>query len=536
MRPLVLSIFAAVAGVLFVACANVANLLLSRAASRDREFAIRTAIGASRGRLATQLLVETFVFAAIGGAIGSAIAALCVRAVVASHPAGVPRASDIAFDFPAALYTLAIVALCTVVAGIAPALALSRRGVADALKSAGRGGDATRGARARAVLVIAEVALTLALVVSSGLFLRSFIALTSQPIGFEPAGLTTALVQVPPGASSDGAIRSFLDRVEERVRALPGVESTAWCYSAPFTRRTFGLSFEFANHRAPAGDSPSSQIDVVGPAYFATLRQRVIAGRTFSRNDMTSIRTAVVNEAFVRKFYGDGVALGKGLSLEDLSSDAGPHHVTRIVGVVADARSSYGVPPPPTLYLPLGFLGTPNMMLLIRARPGTLNAANVGAAFSAADPLVARPKLRPYASYLNDDTAQTRLAAITLGALAFVALALSLAGIFAIVSYGVAQRTHEFGIRMALGARAWHVVRSAVGSAMRLVGAGVVLGLVVAACTTRLLADQLYSVAALDPLTFGTVAATVALAAFVAALIPATRATRVDPIVALRYE
>jgi putative ABC transport system permease protein len=534
-RPLLVAIFAAVAGVLLVACANVANLLLSRAASRDREFAIRTAVGASRGRLAMQLLVETFALTAFGGAFGGGLAVLALRAFVASSPAGLPRVSDVSFDGRGALYTLGIVAFCTVVAGVVPAFSLSRRSVGEALKSSGGGGEAARGARVRGLLVVAEVALTLALVVSSGLVVRSFFALTAQPLGFEPAGLTAATVQIPPSAASDAAAVAFISRIGERVRALPGVTDAAWSYSAPFTRRSFELGFDFAGRRAASGDSPASQMNVVSPEYFETMRQAVIAGRTFVRNDFGSLRVAVVNEAFVRRFLGGRHALGAKLML-GVSSDAGPPRATSIAGIVADARTSYATAPLPTIYLPLGTIGTPNMLLSIRARPGTLRTADVGAVFASVDPLAARPKLTPFASYVSDDTAQTRLAVATLGSLAFVALALSLAGIYAVVSYGVARRTHEFGIRMALGARAWDVVRSAIYGAMRLVAAGVLAGIVIAASTTHLLAAQLYDVAPLDPLTFGCVTFALALAALVAALVPASRATRVDPAVALRYE
>ena len=534
-RPLLVAIFAAVAGVLLVACANVANLLLSRAASRDREFAIRTAVGASRARLVTQLLVETFAFAALGGVLGSLLAALALRAFVAAHPAGLPRVENVRFDVAAALYTLGVVALCTVVAGIAPALALSRRSVGDALKSAGRGGEASRGARVRGVLIVAEIALTLALVVSSGLVLRSFFALTTQPLGFEPAGLTAATIAIPPTAASDAAANIFLSRIEARVAALPGVSDVTLSYSAPFTRRTFELGFDFTKHRTPAGDNPASQINVVAPSYFTTLRQPLLVGRSFAASDLGNSRVAIANEAFARTFFGGKMPLGTELNL-DISNGPGAPKPTSIVGIVADARTSYAAKPLPTIYLPLGTIGTPNMLLIVRAQPGTLRAADVGAAFASVDALVARPKLTPFEKYLADDTAQTRLAAGTLGSLALVALALSLAGIFAIVSYGMAQRTHEFGIRMALGARAWQVVRSAIFGAMRLTVAGVVLGIVLAAFTTRLLSEQLYGVAALDPLTFGSVAIAIVVAAFVAALVPASRATRIDPVIALRYE
>ncbi len=300
-RPLLFAIFAAVAGVLLVACANVANLLLSRAATRDRELAIRTAVGASRRRIIVQLLTETFVFAVCGGIAGFALAYVAVRIFVALHPASIPRAADVTLDSVSALYTLGIVAFCTLAAGLAPAFTLSSQGLASALKASGRGGDASRGARTRTALVIAEIALTLTLVVASGLVVRSYLALTHQPLGFTSKGVLVAEdVTLPDNRyKADRAQLALYDRVGREVRAIPGVSDAAWTFAAPFSGRTFMLSFNVVGHPARPGESPDAAIDIVGPQFFGLLGVAVLRGRTFTADDnYNSSRVVVVNAAF----------------------------------------------------------------------------------------------------------------------------------------------------------------------------------------------------------------------------------------------
>jgi putative ABC transport system permease protein len=537
-RSLLLALFVAVGAVLLVACANVANLLLSRAASREREFSVRIAIGASRGRIVAQLLVETFVLAVAGGALGIAIAYAVVRAFVSFHPANVPRADFVTIDGASLAYTFGVVAFCTLAAGLAPAFASSQRDVASALKSAGRGGDGSRGIRARNVLVACEIAMTLALVVSAGLVVRSFVALTSQPLGFEPANVATlGIIDLSDQRFTHDADRvPYMDRLIRVVRADPNVRSAAWGFSLPFTTQRWGTAFSIVGRPVPRGGNPDAALSPIGSGYFATIRATLREGRPFSDDDrIGTLPVAIVNDTFAKRFFPGRSPLGAQI-VPGASLDFEKQPPARtIVGVVADIRGSFTKPTEPTIYLPARQFPFSYMYIVVAMRPGA-DASTVAAALGRFDPLLPPPDVATYESLLARNVATQKLSVAALSSLAFVALALSIAGIFAVVSYGVTQRTHEFGIRMALGADARQIVRTVLAGAMRLAFFGIVLGLFVAGAGTRLLADELYDTQPLDPLTFGSVTALVVLAALVAALIPARRATQVDPIVALRYE
>jgi putative ABC transport system permease protein len=534
-RPLLYALFAAVSAVLLVACANVANLLLSRASSRERELSVRIAIGASRGRIIVQLLVETFVLALAGGAIGISLAYAIVGAFVASQPRFIPRADHVAVDGSSILYTFAIVAFCTLAAGIAPAFGAARRDVATALRTAGRGGDASSGARARNILVASEIAITLALVIGAGLVVRSFVALTAQPLGFDPANVRI----VGPVESSgkryeaDAALNAYMTRVERAVAAVPGVRSVAWAFSIPFNRRNISSDFTIQGHVFAPGYEPDAAISPIGASYFDALGATIREGRAFSADEPAPV--AIVNESFVRKYLADRSPIGVHVT-PSMSSGSGKPPSRTIVGVVDDVKSSFNLVTVPTIYLPERDLPFPGSSLVVRSSGGASSDAAIASAIAAIDPLVPRPNVVEMPSLLGADVAKQRLTVAALCGLAFVALALSLAGVFAVVSYGVTARTHEFGIRMALGADARQIVRTVLVGAMRLACVGIVLGLFVAGAGTRLLTDELYDTQPLDPLTFGCVTALVVLAALFAALVPARRATQVDPIVALRYE
>jgi putative ABC transport system permease protein len=537
-RPLLFALFAAVGAVLLVACANVANLLLSRAASREREFSVRIAIGASRGRIVAQLLVETFVLAIAGGAVGILIAFAIVRAFVSLHPANIPRADLITVDAASVLYTFGIVGFCTLAAGLAPAFASSRRDVPAALKSAGRGGDASRGIRARSILVALEIAMTLALVVSAGLVVRSFVALTSQPLGFEMANLSAiGLIDFSDKHFAHDADRvPYMDGLIRAVRAVPGVRDADWGFSLPFTSQRWGSDFGIVGKPVAFGDEPDATLSPIGGGFFSTMHATLQQGRAFDDDDRIGTRpVAIVNATFAKRFFSGRSPLGARIVPgAALDSDATPPART-IVGVVADIRASFLKPTEPTIYLPARQFPFSVMYVVVRMRPG-FEPTTVAAAINRYDPLVPAPDVARYDALLARNVATQQLSVAALSSLALVALALSIAGIFAIVSYGVTQRTHEFGVRMALGADGRQIVRTVLGGAMRIAFTGIVLGLIIAGAGTRLLGDQLYDTQPLDPLTFASVTLLVVVAALAAAFVPARRATRVDPIVALRYE
>ncbi len=544
-RPLFFAIFAAVGGVLLVACANVANLLLSRAATRVRELAIRAAVGASRRRILAQLLTETLVFAACGGIVGFLLAYFAVGSFVALHPANVPRAQDVTLGWVSALYTLGIVVFCTLAAGLAPAFTLSPHGLSNGLKASAHGGDAHHGVRARATLAATEIALALALVVTAGLVVRSYIVLTHQTLGFTPQDVLVSEPVAMYGErfNADGAVLAFYERAMRRIRAVPGVRLAEWADAAPFMGRTASLSFDIVGHRSRPGELHAAGIGIVGPSFFRILGVALLRGRTFERSDgYAAARVVVVNAALARMYFPKAPVLGAQISLNFALGSKGEvaskKPVLRtIVGIVDDTRDSYGRPGAPKMYLPFPQGPFPGLLLLAKTTPPQTHVANaIASAVTAADPLMAAPKIQSLDDFLAEDAAQARLSALTLLALAFVAFVLAIAGIYAVVSYGVAQRTHELGVRIAVGARATHVVNDVLGRALRIAAIGILAGIVLAAFAAHAIADQLYEIGPFDPLTFGAVVAAITLAAAAAALVPAWRAVRVDPSVALRYE
>jgi len=537
-QPLLLGVFAAVAAVLLVACANVANLLLSRAATRERELAVRYAIGASRTRIVAQILTETLLFALVGGVIGIALAAAGVHEFIALRPPGIPRLDTLRFDASAAVFTFAAVVFCTLAAGIVPALTLSRLQLGDALKAAGRGGNRNRGARARSAFVVAEIAVTLALVVASGLVVRSFITLTSVPLGFDPTSVLTIYVASLPDHSykTDAQRVAFHRRAIERAASLPGVTDAAWTASEPFSNHDFGISFAIPGKPLPAGDQRSASFNMVSAGFFNVLRIPLVRGRLFSDADRVGATPVViVNERFAKQFYGTTDIVGQQIK-PDISVDDHPERSWTIVGVSADTRDTYAEPARPRIYFAdsqMAFVddGT----LLVRVGAG-VDQATLAALIPTLDPNLAPGDVRPLGQNLVRSAARARLSAIALGTLALVALFLAVAGIYAVVSYGVAQRTHEFGIRKALGARNGHVLRDVLLRAARLASLGILIGLVLAAIGAHVVEAQLYGIGLIDPLTYSAVVALLFAAALLAALFPALRAMRVDPIVALRYE
>jgi putative ABC transport system permease protein len=364
---------------------------------------------------------------------------------------------------------------------------------------------------------------------------RSFVALTAQALGFVPEN---ARIVGPVNAAgkryeSDAGLYSYMRHVEQAVAALPGVRYVAWSYSIPFNRRSWSTDFTMEGHAFAPGHEPEANITGIGASFFDALGATIREGRAFTSDERAPV--LIVNESFVRKFIGDRAPIGFHVT-PSVSSGSGAPPVRTIVGVVDDIRTSFNKPTMPTIYLPMADLPVTASSLIVRSSAGASSDATIANTITTIDPLVPRPQVVAMSSLLAADVAKQRLTVAALCGLAFVALALSIAGVFAVVSYGVTQRTHEFGIRMALGADARQIVRTVLVGAMRLAFLGIVLGLFVAGAGTRLLTDELYDTQPLDPLTFGSVTALVVLAALVAALVPARRATQVDPIVALRYE
>jgi putative ABC transport system permease protein len=537
-RPTFATIAIAVLGVLAIACANVASLLLGRANAREREIVIRLALGATRGRIVARVLTESLVFAMLGGALGIGLALVVVHAFVAAAPSFVPRLSEVRIDAATVLFTFAVIALSAALSGIIPALSFANRRTFAALRTSGRTRDSARGARGRAALVVFEVACALALVFQAGLVTRSYAALTARPLGFDPRDvLTTSFIETSGSRyPTEAAHARFYERTRERVRAIPGVSAVAWAFGGPFLNTQWNQSIQIVGSEVPPAQAPEGRVNPVDPDYFTILHVPLRIGRSFSEYDRVGSRpVAIVNDAFAKALLKNHNPIGAQILLDDGTTKTNRTIVT-IVGVAADTRDTFVSVPKPTLFRPI-LQATPYIAtLLIRANENSTLGDAVDSAIAGVDARLVAPDLEPLRAKMVRSAARTRATMQTLGALAFVALALALAGIFAIVSYGVSLRTQEFGIRMALGSPRSRILGGVVGRAMRLALAGIALGVVFAAFATRALAITLYDVTPLDPLTCGSVAVLVTAAALVAALVPAWRATRVDPVVALRYE
>ena len=534
----------AVGLVLLIGCANVANLLLARAAARHREIAIRTALGASRLRVVRQLLTESLLLSSAGGALGLLIAAWGVDLIVAAGPA-LPRLRGVTLDLPVLAFTAAVSALTGVVFGLAPALSAARVDLQESLKEGGRSATAGAGrSRLRSALVVSEVALSLVLLVGAGLLIRSFANLVGVNPGFDPENVVATNVSLArqkyPEADRQQAV--FAEMIG-RLQALPGVESAGAIYPLPLGGTTTGNTFVIEGRPAPRpSDKPSANYRAVSPDYFRAMRMSVTRGRAFTERDTTDApQVVVVNETFARKFFAGEEALGKRVAIERAGPGGAEVQQPReIVGVVGDVRhEGLDEDAGPEFYVPYTQAPESSMSMVVRAAGGGA-AAGMGASVRDAIRQVDRDQYVPAVQQMTElvagSIARRRFNALLTGLFAAVALLLAAVGIFGVTSYTVAQRTHEIGVRMALGARPASVLRLILGQGLRLILFGVGVGLAASLALTRVLAGLLYGVRPTDPLTFAGIPLLLTAVALLACYIPARRATKVDPMVALRYE
>jgi putative ABC transport system permease protein len=524
----------AVGVVLLIACANVANLLLARGAARHKEIAIRMALGAGRARLIRQLLVESVAFSIAAGLVGIILALWGVAALVAATPLDIPRLQTAHVDTAVLAFATFMSMATGIVFGVAPALQLSRPDHGEALNDAGRGSSGARAARTGRVLVVAEIALSLVLLTGAGLMVRSFLRLQLVEPGFVPQRAVTMQLLLPGSRYPDAAAQvRFFRLVHDRTAAAPGVQSAAVATTLPMSGSNLGAGFTVDDHPlANPADRPTAAGFAVSPDYFATMGIQLVRGRAFTaRDDEKAPPVAIINETMAQRFWPNEDALGRRLtSYGGLSRE--------IVGIVRDVKNrDLAENAGPQLYTP--FVQTPWPFLAVVARtdgdPVGLSAT-LRQAISSVDPDLAAGDVRTIDDYLARSVATPRFNATLIAGFAMLALFLAGCGLYGVMSYAVVQRSREIGIRMALGAQPGDVRGMVVSQALKMGLAGLLVGLAGAFATMRLLDNLLFGVGPSDPATFAIVCGLLLGVVLVAAYLPARRATRVEPMVALRAE
>ena len=545
-RPRLFVLLGAVGFVLLIACANIANLLLARGAARSREIAIRAAIGAGRGHLLRQALTESLVLAGAGGLLGLLAGYWGVSLLAALGPEDVPRLAQARVDGPVLAFALGLTVLSGLAFGLAPALRTAARLPHEALKEGGRSGSrAGSRDRLRNVLVVTEVALALVLLTGAGLLIRSAIALNDVNPGFDPRGVVAGRVSLPAVTyeTPEQVTRAF-ERIEESLAAVPGVSSAALVSSAP-------LEGGGSNGLIPEGraldisSTINSLMRLVTPDYFATMRIGLVRGRTFTQSDKPGAPLVmVINETLAREAFPGQDPIGKRIACCEAGPDGSPNW-KEVVGVVSDVRArGLDEEPVPEFYLPMvqapgaAWSWTDRTMTAVARAQGDAVPlmTPLRRAVAEVDPSLPLYNLGTMQGRLLDSLAQSRFSTMLLTAFGAIALALAAIGVYGIISYGVAQRTQEIGIRMALGARHGDVLAMVVRHGAALAGIGLVVGLAGALALSRLVSSLLFRVSPTDPPTFATGMVVLTAVAILAAAIPARRAARTDPMLALRNE
>ncbi|MGH9854526.1 MAG: ABC transporter permease, partial [Blastocatellia bacterium] len=533
-KPQMLALLVAVAFVLLIACANVANLLLARSAGRMTEIAIRASLGAGRWRIARQLLSESLLLAVIGGVVGLLLAHWLVDLLVSFSPQGTPRLDEIGIDRRALGYTLAVTMLTGLLFGTAPVWQLFKTDLNQSLRDGGKGLKTGGSGRALGLLVVAETALALMLLVGAGLLIRSFIQLQRVDPGFNPRNVLTAVVTLPSAAYPDGQVRGFYSQLLDRVKTLPGAQSAAAVSSLPLAGFDTDTGFVIEGRPAPAPDQrPVAWISSVTHDYFRTMGMRLIAGREFTEHDNgNAAKVVIISEATARRHFPNEDPIGKRIG------NGRPDGWREIIGVTTDVKH-FGLSQDArvSMFFPHQQRPSRRMNIVLRTAtdPASLTSTLRGAV-TAMDRNLAVSNIDTMEEITAQSIGQERFTLLLLGMFAALALLLSMAGIYGVMSYAVAQRTREIGVRMALGAEAGNVLRLVIGQGMLLALIGVGIGLAGSLALSRLMKTMLFGVSATDPLTFIGVGALLALVALVACYVPARRAAKVDPMIALRYE
>ncbi|HEY9432832.1 MAG TPA: ABC transporter permease [Blastocatellia bacterium] len=542
-RPILWTLFGAVGFVLLIACVNVSNLLLARSTGRTREFAIRAALGAGQWRLLRQSLTESALLSLIGGGLGLVIAGWGTRAALSALPTALPRAEEIGLDGRVLLFTLAVSLLAGTLAGLAPALKISQRRLAETLKDGGRGAGGGRH-RAQGALVAVEMALALVLLIGAGLMIRSLSALWNVDPGFRAENVLTFGLGFPPSmrTASPEAVRANLRELSDKLNSMPGARAASFSTGASPLQGEDDLYFWLDSQPKPASTSEMNMSLVyrVEPAYLTAMGIPLKQGRFFTnQDDERSQPVAVIDEAFAHKYFPGENSLGKRINL---GGDQDPWQIVGVVGHVKqwslDANESESLQA--QLYLPFRQMeGNPSRVgVILRAErdagPALFDAVRRVVQSQNSQNVVFGAQTMN--EVLADSLSRQRFSMILLGAFAAVALLLSSVGLYGVISYLVGQRTHELGVRIALGARRGAILRLVMNYGMKMAIGGVAIGLIAAFGLTRLMANLLYGVSATDPVTFAAIASLLMGVALAACLVPAWRATKVDPLVALRHD
>lgn len=534
-RTALLIILAAVAALILIACANVANLLLVRASVRGKEIAIRTALGAGRLRLTLQMLAESVVLALAAGGVGVVIAYWSIRPIQTLSAGSIPRAGSITIDGAVLAFTLVVSVVTGILFGLAPAWQASRATIGSVLKDGGRSSTANGGRWIRNALLIAEVAISVVLLVSAALLLRSFTRLIYVDPGFRPEHVLAFRVALPNNAYREDHLKiAFFDRLMERLESLPDVTAAGMIQAMPM-RGDYVLSFTIEG-RPPLGPNqePSANHRVISPEYFQTMGIPLLRGRPFTRDDRDkSPMVAIVDQMFVDRYFPNQDPIGQGIDIGN-----GTDGFYKIVGVVGSVRhDALDSKPTPTMYVPYTQDVFSNMWVVVRAKgePTQLSAA---ARQSVRDIDNALPAfaMTPLADVVSDSIAQRRFSMLLIVLFAALALILAAVGLYGVVSYSVSQRTQEIGLRMAIGAQHRDVLRLVVGDGMKLALIGAALGIAVAIGLSKVAATMLFELTPLDPVSYSGTTMVLLAIAIAACYVPARRAMRVDPIVALRAE
>ncbi len=534
-------LFGAVVCVLLIANANVANLLLARASARGREIAVRAAMGASRVRIIRQLLTESVLLAGVGGLFGLLVAQWGTEALIKTVPDNIPRIRNIELDAPVLIFTLLVSLVTGVVFGLVPAWQASHVDLNSSLKSGSRTGSAGEGkGRVRNALIMAEVALALVLLISAGLLIQSFARLGRVQPGVRTERLLTARVSLPDVAyPKNETVIAFYDQLLNRIRAIPGVESASMIVPLPLSGSNMVTSFDIKEHPLPEGQRPGAPVRIIATDYFKTMGIPLRQGRIFDERDqLNSAPVVIVNERFAQKYFPGENVIGK-LIQPGFSADDKEERVREIVGVVGNVKHlSLKYEDSPEMYLPRTQIPIHVMSIVIRTSVSNPSAItnSLRKELAAMDATIPLTSVRVFEEYISRSLARPRFNTLLLSIFAGTALVLTAIGIYGVLAYSVAQRTSEIGIRIALGAGKSSIFRLIVGQAMTLVGISLALGLAGAFAATRLLSSLLFGVGASDPGTFAGIVLLVSAVAFIAAWLPARRATRVDPIIALRTE